>query len=247
MSDLSRARFAEVVRAEHVDLGLACLLLGAEVDHELDPQPWRDQLDELAAEVDRDRPPVEALRAVLAGFTGDAHDYADLRSSLLHEVLRRRAGLPILLSAVWLEVARRCGIPAYGIGLPGHFVVRVGDVHVDPFAGGAALDVADIPGQFLRPWRAEEILLRILTNIRVWAARGPERESVRLWAVELSLLLPHHPVELRRERGTLLVAGGDFPGGAGELQAYADAVAAVDAAAAERAQGEARAARARLN
>src|SRR5674536_283646 len=99
-----------------------------------------------ARSVDPRRPPVEALRGVLAGFTGDARDYADLRSSLLPEVLRRRAGLPILLSVVWLEVARRCGIPADGIGLPGHFVVRVGDNcvdnYVDPFAGGARLDVS---------------------------------------------------------------------------------------------------------
>ena len=42
-------------------------------------------------------------------------------------------------------------------------------------------------------------------------------------AVELSLLLPHHPVDLRRERGVLLVAGGDFAGGARELVGYARA------------------------
>lgn len=259
MSEASRRRFAQVVRTEPVDLALACLLIGAEVEPGLDPAPHLARLDTLAGQVTRQMAgpgdpgssPGSALRAVLAGFTGDAHDYADLRSSLLHEVLRRRAGLPILLSVVWVEVGRRCGIPAYGIGLPGHFVARVGEgageEYVDPFAGGAVLDVRGLPVDYLRPWPAQEILLRILNNVRAWAGQAQDRAGVRLWAVELSLLLPHHPVELRREHGALLVARGDFPGGAGELEAYADAVAAADPAAADRARRQARMARARLN
>jgi hypothetical protein len=243
----SRARFAEVVRAEEVDLGLACLLLAAEADQGLDPAPSLAELDRLAAAVDPRKSPADALRAVLAGFTGDAHDYGDLRSSLLHEVLRRRAGLPILLTVVWLEVARRAGVPAAGIGLPGHFVARIGDDYVDPFAGGAPLDVSALSAEDLRPWQPTETLLRILTNIRVWARQSPDRSATLLWAVELSLLLPRHPVALRLEHGSLLVAGGDFLGGAAQLDAYAEAVAPVDAGAAEKAQHEARAARARLN
>ncbi len=197
--------------------------------------------------MDHDRPAVEALRAVLAGFTGDAHDYRDLRSSLLHEVLTRRAGLPILVSVVWLEVARRSGIAAHGIGLPGHFVVRVGEEYVDPFAGGAALDVTGVPEHLLQPWQPEEILLRILTNIRVWAAQSHERTPVRMWAVDLALLLPHHPLDLRRERGALRVARADFARGAADLEAYADGVAGADAAAAEQVRQQARLARSRLN
>jgi regulator of sirC expression with transglutaminase-like and TPR domain len=255
MSPTSRERFAAVVRTEPVDLGLACLLIAAQADPALDIRAAQAELDRLARSVDPRRPPVEALRGVLAGFTGDARDYADLRSSLLPEVLRRRAGLPILLSVVWLEVARRCGMPADGIGLPGHFVVRVGGgyvhnyVHnyVDPFAGGARLDVSGVPAPYLRPWDAAEMLLRILSNIRAWAGHSTDRARTRLWAVELSLLLPHHPVDLRRERGVLLVAGGDFAGGARELVGYAELVAAADPAAAERAREQAGAARARLN
>jgi regulator of sirC expression with transglutaminase-like and TPR domain len=251
MSPTSRERFAAVVRTEPVDLGLACLLMAAQADPTLDIRAAQAELDRLARSVDPKRPPVEALRGVLAGFTGDACDYADLRSSLLPEVLRRRAGLPILLSVVWLEVARRCGIPADGIGLPGHFIVRVGGgyVHnyVDPFAGGARLDVSGVPAPYLRPWDAAETLLRILSNIRAWAGHSTDRARTRLWAVELSLLLPHHPVDLRRERGVLLVAGGDFAGGARELVGYAELVAATDPAAAERAREQAGAARARLN
>lgn len=243
----SRQRFAEIVRAQPVDLGLACLLIGAEVEPEMDPQRWLAELDALAAQVDPEAPPVQALRAVLGGFSGSAHDYTELRSSLLHDVLRRRSGLPILLCVVWLEVARRCGMEAAGIGLPGHFVVRIGQEYVDPFTGGASLSGAGLAPEHLRPWQPEEMLLRILHNIRAWAGRVPDRTRVRLWAVELSLLLPHHLLDLRREHAALLVQLGDFLGGAAELDSYADAVEAGDLSAAATARRDARLLRSRLN
>ncbi|MCZ9344314.1 transglutaminase-like domain-containing protein, partial [Streptomyces sp. TRM76130] len=70
-----------------------------------------------------------ALRELLGeghGFRGSPADYRRLDASLLHRVLARRRGLPILLSVVWIEVARRAGAPVYGVALPGHFVVGFG-------------------------------------------------------------------------------------------------------------------------
>lgn len=71
------------------------------------------------------------------GFAGSSQDYQRLDSSVLQQVLRRRRGLPILLSVVWIEVARRAGAPVYGLSLPGHYVVGFGDpaerVLADPF------------------------------------------------------------------------------------------------------------------
>lgn len=272
MTPSSRARFADAVRAEPVDLATACLLLGAEVQPDLELAPYLAELDALAGQA---RPllteagsvaeQAAALQLALgerAGFGGQAGDYLDLRSSLLHEVLRRRRGLPILLSVAWLEVAGRLGVPAYGVGLPGHFVVAIGtptgeSVLVDPFAGGRPLAPAAVADRLrsagmepeaahLAPWSATEILLRVLNNIRQLAATV-EVVSTRLWAVELALLLPRHPLGLRREHGELLTGLGDFIGGAAELSAYAEAVAPVDPAAAEAALRDARLARARLN
>ena len=71
-------------------------------------------------------------------------------------------------------------------------------------------------------------MLRILNNIRAWAAPRPERSDVALWAVELSLLLPAHPARLRYDRAQLLVRSGDFLAGAAELEEYAEVVGAVD-------------------
>ncbi|MGW0549909.1 transglutaminase family protein [Streptomyces altiplanensis] len=268
-----RQRFAEEARSERPDLALLCLLVGAEADGSLDEAGMdaaEMELDRLAGLLPF-RPggargwasAVSGLLGARYGFGGSPGDYRRLESSLLHEVLRRRRGLPILLSVVWIEVARRAGAPVYGVALPGHFVVGFGSgeerVLVDPFDGGRLLTGADaellvagatgepLDPSMLAPADPPAIVARILNNIRAWAAARPERTDVQLWAVELSLLLPSHAARLRFERAQLLVQRGDFLGGAAEMEAYAEVVSAVDPASAEAVRGQARAARARLN
>jgi hypothetical protein len=58
------------------------------------------------------------------GFRGNASDYYNPRNSCLNEVLTARTGIPITLSLVYIEIARRLEKPVQGIGLPGHFIVR---------------------------------------------------------------------------------------------------------------------------
>ncbi|GAA2240619.1 transglutaminase-like domain-containing protein [Streptomyces amakusaensis] len=271
-----RNRFAEEARSEHPDLSLLALLIGAVADPamgETGIDAAQIELDRLAGQLPYGPKSPHAWAAALAellggreGFHGTAGDYEHLESSLLHEVLRRRRGLPILLSVVWSEVARRAGAPVYGVALPGHFVVGFGEsdapegpVLADPFAGGRPLSGTDaellvtgatgapLDPASLAPASTLDVVLRILNNIRAWAAARPERSEVGLWAVELALLLPSHPARLRYERAELLVRRGDFLTGAAELEAYAELVAAVEPSAAESIRGRARAARARLN
>jgi regulator of sirC expression with transglutaminase-like and TPR domain len=246
----SRARFAEVVRAEPVDVGLAALLVGAEVEPSLDVDEWLGILDELAAGAPSVGSAVSRLQVALAGFAGTQEDYEDVRSSLLHEVLRRRRGLPLLLSVVWVEVAARLGITASYAALPGHVVVVIGDPEdrhavVDAFAGGR-----EVVGRTPVPVDSHELLLRLLTNIRALTARQPrslDAARTRLWAVDLSLLVPRRPLELRRERGELMVRLGSHVRGAEELEEYAALVEDSDEQLAEVCRREARQARARLN
>lgn len=252
-----RRRFAEIVRSDVVDVGLACLLIGSEVEPDLDVDDSLEVLDRLAASVQLGGPgPLAAAQAlqealgVQAGFSGRPEDYEDLRSSLLHQVLRRGRGLPILLSVVWCEVAVRLGVPAVPLGRPGHVLVCIGDpldeyVVVDPFASGA---VVDVPAEPLLD--AVSLLERVLTNIRVLTerqGRSIESTRIRLWATELTLLLPHHPVELRRERGELLARLGDFVQAGQVLADYAALIESVDEQGAEQALRQAQQARARLN
>ena len=259
MTAESRRRFAETMRAPEPDLGLACLLVGAEVYPDLDVAAGLaalDRLAEAAAPAMVSGEEAAGLRRVLAddhGFRGYGDDYGDLRASLLHEVLRRRRGLPILLSVVYQEVARRVGVPAYGIGLPGHFVAEVAGQLVDPFYGGRlvtraelARRVGEVGDDDFEPWPVAAIVTRVLGNIRAASTRH-DRLRTRLWAVELSMLIPSHSLLLRRERGEILVSLGDYLAGAFELEAYADAVASVDPEAADHALRSARMSRARLS
>ncbi|WP_317445228.1 transglutaminase-like domain-containing protein [Streptomyces collinus] len=268
-----RRRFGEEARSERPDLSALCLLIGAEADGSLDDagiDAAQVELDRLAGQLPfRPGGPgawAEAVCGLLGerlGFHGTPADYQRLESSLLHEVLRRRRGLPILLSVVWLEAARRAGAPVYGVALPGHFVVGFGperdQVLVDPFDGGRVLTGTDaellvagatgapLEPSMLVPAEPLEVVQRILNNIRAWATARPERSDVALRAVELSLLLPSHPARLRYERGQLLVQRGEFVAGAAELDAYAHLIEVVDEPAALRVRQQAETARAMLN
>ncbi|MGW4896417.1 transglutaminase family protein [Kitasatospora sp. NPDC004240] len=291
MTEQSRARFRAEARAEHPDPVLLCLLAAAEHPvpangpEDLGAPPTVDEvlaacqaaLDRHAAAVRqavaerRPTGPEETaalLAAVLGGrerFHGRQSDYRRLESSLLPEVLRRRRGLPIMLSLVWSAVARRAGLTVHGIALPGHFIVAVGGpaggdeyVLADPFHGGRLLDPEDVAAlvaaagheyrpDMLTPAQPLEIVLRVLGNIRGWAADRPEQARTQLWAAELALLLPRHPAQLRLERAELLVRTGDFLGGSAEMEEYAQILDAFDPDAAGRVRQEARAARYRLN
>jgi len=279
MTTPSREEFAAIVRNPAGSLARACLLMGREADPDLDVDASLGRLDTLAEIVGAGLPGAASpaalgrhLRATLGGdvgFAGTPPDYEDLRSSLLHEVLVRRRGLPILLSTVWVEVATRLDIPAHGVGLPGHFVVGIGDperaaepgagpdapfVLVDPFAGGGAFPTASAyallghepTARDLRPWDTPRTMLRILANVSTWARRA-DRLRTRLWALELSLLVPGCPAAVRREHGETLARSGDFAGAADQLEEYAVRVEEDHPLAAKTARQDARVARARLN
>src|SRR5690606_39221413 len=72
------------------------------------------------------------------GFRGKQGDYYDPDNSFINVVLERRLGIPISLAVVYIEVARRAGVRASGVGFPGHFLVRIEDEHesvmLDPFS-----------------------------------------------------------------------------------------------------------------
>ncbi len=141
-------RFTELVRRppDEVPLDEAALLIAAHAHHDLDiARPLAD-LDGLAEGVRGDS--ADDIAAALfqeGGFAGNTVDYDDPRNSYLDDVLARRLGIPITLSVVMIEVGRRRGVPIYGVGMPGHFLVQPAgelDVWFDPFHGGRRLDEA---------------------------------------------------------------------------------------------------------
>jgi regulator of sirC expression with transglutaminase-like and TPR domain len=171
--------------------------------------------DEVAAAEDGPGAEVEACAALLGrrcGFAGDTEHYDEPRNSMLDVVLERRRGLPILLSVVYVEVARRAGVPLAGVGLPGHFVVghfgATPALLLDPFAGGTPIH-GPRPEPLVRPWRAHEIAMRMLNNlVPAFRRRGDLAGALR--AAELRLALPagaherdHMRTELARLRANL--------------------------------------------
>lgn len=187
-----------------IDLGVAVLAIAEPEYSGLDVEGYLARLDAIGDSVrsrlaagDEER---RAMRRVLfddLGFQGNEADYYDPKNSFLNEVIDRRLGLPITLSVLYLEVARRAGLSdVAGIGVPGHFLVRHGEAFIDVFRSGAEVDLAQLqqwlsrsvqraassmgPEQ-LRPASKRDIISRILRNLEaVYRRRG---DKLRLAAV----------------------------------------------------------------
>jgi regulator of sirC expression with transglutaminase-like and TPR domain len=179
------------------------------------------------------------------GFRGNRGDYYDARNSYLNEVMDRRTGLPISLSAVAMAVGRRAGLEVVGVGLPGHFVAKAVDgaaeVLFDPFHGGRLLtpqacerlvrEAAGVTmtadGDALRAVPLGAIVLRILTNLKGTYLRGGDfRRAVRVIG-RLRQLAPDDPWQRRDLGATLLQA--NQPGAAiDHLAGYLAAVPSAD-------------------
>jgi regulator of sirC expression with transglutaminase-like and TPR domain len=194
--------FTELAGTPGATLDLLALGLAAEF-REVDADGALAALDELGAELagavaHTDGTPEAQVLAcaqtlgVAHGFAGDHEHYDDPRNSMLDVVLGRRRGLPILLSVVYVEVARRAGVAIEGVGLPGHFVVghfgTQPPILLDPFAGGTRV-LTEVDPAAAQPWPAHDIAMRMLNNlVAAYARRGNLGAAIR--AATLRLALP---------------------------------------------------------
>lgn len=181
-----------------------------------------------------------ALRSFLVedcGFRGNQQDYYDPRNSFLNDVLTRRTGLPITLAVVYIEIGRRVGVPLFGVGLPGHFLVKYEDARqtilLDPFHEGRALTPAgcreildrmyegkmEFRSEYLAAVDKRHILLRMLSNLR--AIYLERREFKRaLGVVDLILSLTPDSGEDLKQRGLLHWQLQNFPQARRDLESY---------------------------
>jgi regulator of sirC expression with transglutaminase-like and TPR domain len=196
-------------RAPDLELDAAALVLAGIEYPTLDGAPYLRLLDsyatELAERLREGAPFVDAANEFLfeeLGFTGNSADYHNPANSCLNDVILSRTGIPITLSVVYLEVARRLNQPVYGIGLPGHFVVEYDDgsysTYIDVFHGGRLLDadgcykLAGAPPDptLLARVTKRQIIARMINNLRgVYLTRGAHQKSLRI----LNLLLELNP------------------------------------------------------
>ena len=175
---------------EDLDLEDGAFLIARFAYPDLDTAAYGDMLDALAREV-RERlgrkasgeETVKTINRYLfveQGFAGNTLEYYDLDNSYLNRVLERKTGIPISLSALYLLVAKRLELPVFGVGMPGHFLVKYEAdryrIFVDAFNGGTLLTQKDcarfldqagygFDERYLQKTPARMILIRMLKNL----------------------------------------------------------------------------------
>lgn len=240
--------FADYAAQPDQDLSLldGALWIAKDAYPELDWATQQQLLDELAvplkaAELDSIEAPAQAiaLAAYLSsdcGFRGNSEDYYAPENSFINRVLERRLGIPISLAVIYIEVAKRAGVVASGVGFPGHFLVRIQDseshVIVDPFSN-RILDRPELErlcqvathgrrrlsDEMLEPAPTRNVIARMLLNLRgVYASRA-DRRPLLLVLDRLVDLLPM-AVEHRRDRGLLCAELGAPRAALSDIDAY---------------------------
>ncbi len=228
-----------------VDLGRAALWIAAEAAPGLNVDGYLARLDGLAAEFAREAGGgMTASERSLAlmqwlnsrhGFRGNREDYYDPRNSMLNEVLDRRRGIPITLSLVLLEVAKRIDLPLVGVGLPGHFIVRTRaepPTLLDPFdqrcldhmacqallqrAAGAS---ARLEPRHLRPTPPRLILGRMLSNLKQIYMQQQDWIAALGCSDRILQVLPQAVGELR-ERGWIFARLECYGAALADLETY---------------------------
>jgi len=223
----ARDEFTRLIRETDTPVAEAALWIAAE-QRAIDV---RANLDKLAALADAVRPRIEAAASqrekiealnqylfVEQGFAGSRENYYDPRNSFLDQVIERRVGIPISLSVVYVEVARRVGFDADGVGFPGHFMAVVHgeqDTLIDAFEGvvvtradcearlrGSMGSKAVFSDDLLTPASAHEILVRMLNNLKQIYFQKEDWEAALACCDRMLLLFPEMPLELR-DRGLL--------------------------------------------
>ena len=171
------------------------------------------------------------------GFHGNVKEYYDPRNSYLNQVLERRTGIPITLSALMMAVGNRAGLRIEGIGLPGHFIVKAvadnREILIDPFHGGRRLSEADcenlvrqttgiafeVSALALQPLPGGLIVRRLLANLKgIYLSAEDYPRAVRVMQ-RLHQLNPQDVV-LRRDLGATLVKVGQFGKAIDHLRYY---------------------------
>ena len=212
---------------------------------DLDPAPYLALLDSHAREL---RPIIthssgaEFIRAANSylfealGFRGNRQQYYHANNSCLNQVLVNRTGIPITLSLVYMEIARRLHRPVVGIGLPGHFLIRYQDsdatIWVDCFRGSevsfeecralaletARIDILAVPSA-LSPVTKWQIAVRMLNNLRNVYFQNRDWPRATWILDRLIEATPHAPTE-RKQRGVLRLEGGDEAGALEDFEVY---------------------------
>ena len=235
---------------DEIPLDRAASLISAEEDPRVDPEQVVESLNRLTEGlfIPQDASPFEAVARLnhhlfeVHGFSGDVDSYDSPQNSLLHHVLERKKGLPVLLSLVAIEVARRAGFVLLPIPYPTHFLVAPAHAeprfYVDPFHQGEVhrpgylrARLTQIIGQEVEdalwldavaPASNSAMLFRMCNNLKAsYLRRGNIEGALR--AVEYLLAIDPGAYEELRDRGALRTQLGQTDKGIADFEAYISA------------------------
>ena len=232
-SDRVRADFVQMVKRPEptIDLARTALLVAAESDPNVDVDGQLYLIESWAEELKRRLDPdwnnlqkLARLRSFVfdeLGFRGNRQDYFSPSNSLLHEVIKRRLGIPLTLSIVFMELGWRVGIPFEGVGFPGHFLVRLAgeprDLLLDPYQRGMSVHEEDCRkilrettggkleyhDRLLASVGKRAMIVRLLNNLKGAYLRSGQ-DALALAAVDRLLVVDPGDIEETRDRGLLL-------------------------------------------
>jgi regulator of sirC expression with transglutaminase-like and TPR domain len=239
---------ARRIEDERLDLARAALTIARTEYFDLSVENYLRRFEDLARRV-RARitdlgdasQSISALNRVLfdeENFRGNRDNYYDPRNSFLNDVLSRRLGIPITLSLVYMEVARRVSFPLFGVGMPGHFLVKHYDpegrqVLIDPYNRGRILTPADcqrhldkiyagqlpLAAEMLMPVNRRQMLTRILNNLKsIYLAARNFRKALPMVDMILAIY-PRSPEDVK-QRASLRYSLGQLRGAVDDLETY---------------------------
>ncbi|HEY5162480.1 MAG TPA: transglutaminase-like domain-containing protein [Terriglobales bacterium] len=244
------ADFASLLEADddHILLAEAALTIARIEYPGLAFAPYLATLNDLAARVQSRVPHVAETRDVIAalntvlfdeeGFSGNCDDYYDPRNSFLNDVLERKTGIPITLALVYLEVARRVGFPLFGVGMPGHFLLKHYDqdgreTFIDAFNSGRIMTADDcqrrldeiyagqmaLQPHFLMSMTRRQILTRMLNNLKgIYLSSRKLKRALAVVDMVLAIY-PRSPEDVRQRAG-LRYNLGQLRGAVEDLETY---------------------------
>ncbi len=228
--------FARIVNSAPIDVTKAALFIAMLEYPSFDADQYLSKLNLLAQQVlttlgsnssSENIDPltkIDAINKVLfedEHFHGNEEDYYNPDNSFLNRVLDTHVGIPISLSLVYIEVAKRVGLQVEGVGLPFHFVVRcvlpTEILYIDPFERGLLLSEQDcrerirlmshgkitrLPRHMFEPIQPRQMLVRMLGNLKnIYLHREDYKKTLAI-SEYLLLLIPDNAREIR-DRGMI--------------------------------------------
>jgi regulator of sirC expression with transglutaminase-like and TPR domain len=237
---------------DQIDLADGALLIAKTAYPEFQASIYRGHLDRMASrvmeELGADPAPSESIARInhvlfdQEKYHGNHENYYDPDNSFLNRVIDGRTGIPITLSLIYIEVARRLGLDVRGVGLPGHFIVALyhhsGEIFIDPYNRGEIrsredcreivhtyTSGADASGlHWLQPITKIELLARMLRNLKLIYARQGDDIMLFNMVHWILTLQPDAPAELK-QRALLYEAMGNPTRAAADWERY---IASVD-------------------